>query len=260
MATSLDKIRAMIKGNKNTNKWSPLPGNHTIRIVPSKLDPENPFTLLKLYYGINGKTLLSPTTVGDPDPIYELARKLYDAKTEESEAAAKKITPKPRFFLPIIVREEENKGVMLWGVSKTMKDDLAKIIEQNLIEDDTDIVDPVSGIDLIVEVLSPKDAGNKFGKTTVRAKKKSTALSTDKELVEKWLTDQPDPNSLYEMPSYDDLKKELEKYLNSGSEVDTVGAKVEVDDEDEVSETKVQTLKKTGDANAKIDELFGKEN
>src|SRR5271154_5750391 len=95
--------------------WKPEPGKQVIRIVPSQFTPDFPFTELKFHYDFNGdkRTYLSPLSTGKPDPIVELANKLE--KTKETWLKGRKMQPKSRTYVPIIVRGREEEGVKFWG-------------------------------------------------------------------------------------------------------------------------------------------------
>ena len=58
---------------RTTNLWKPQPGKTQIRIVPYKLQKDTPFIELFFHYDLGGKSYLSPTSFGRPDPIEEFA-------------------------------------------------------------------------------------------------------------------------------------------------------------------------------------------
>ena len=116
-----------------------------------------------------------------------------------------------RTFVPVIVRGEEHEGVKFWGFGKTVYQELLSIIAD---PDYGDISDVVGGRDIGVERQTPAEAGNQFGKTTIRVKPNVTPLTEDKALLEKLFEDQPNIVDLYPEPSYEDLKESLHNYLN----------------------------------------------
>ncbi len=89
--------------------WKPSIGKQQIRIVPSKYNPANPFTELKFYYGITNKVMLSPLSYGEKDPIALFAAKLREEYTKENFVLAKKLDPKTRYFVPVVVRERRQR-------------------------------------------------------------------------------------------------------------------------------------------------------
>ena len=119
MALDLSAIRGRLNklqntGNSKSNLWKPTPGKHQVRIVPYLFNKENPFIELYFHYNINNKTYLSPSSFGRPDPIVEFADKLKRMGDKEDWKAAKKMEPKLRTFVPVLVRGEEGEGIKFW--------------------------------------------------------------------------------------------------------------------------------------------------
>ncbi len=108
---SLQNPRGGQKKDYSLTIWKPTVGKHIVRIVPSMYNKSNPFKELFFHYGINNKTMISPTSFGEKDPIVEFAQGL---RKSEDWQSAKKFEPKLRVFVPVIVRGEEDKGVRLW--------------------------------------------------------------------------------------------------------------------------------------------------
>jgi hypothetical protein len=208
--------------------WRPTPGKHTIRIVPSAYDKSNPFKDLNVHYGIgNAKVMLSITHFGETDPIVEFAKGLKNGQYDrENWSLAKKLSPKTRVFVPVIVRGEENKGVRLWEFGIEVYKELLAIAED---EDVQDYTDPVNGRDLTVEKLDAAAAGNSFGKTNIRVKTKITPLSEDANQVQAWLTNQPEPISMFKRFDYETMKANLIEFLSPGETPETVVGAVEAE-------------------------------
>ena len=81
-----------------------------------------------------------------------------------------------------------------------------------------DIADPITGRDIVVERQTPAEAGNQYGKTTIRVKPNQLPLTEDKDLLKRVYEDQPNVTELYTEPSYDELKEALAVYLNPENE------------------------------------------
>ena len=204
------------KGQKkelSQDLWRPAVGKHQVRIVPSAYTKDNPFRELYVHYGINNKTMMSPTSYAERDPIVEFAQKLR--KTSDWQSA-KKLEPRMRVFVPVIVRGEEDKGVRLWEFGKQTYMDLLKFLED---EDIGDFTDPVEGRDLIVETLSKETTGLMYNTSTVRVSVKISQLSSDPEKVKLWLEKQPDPMTIFKRWTYDEMKVALEAHLNPEEEL-----------------------------------------
>ena len=194
------------------NFWKPQPGKSLIRIVPYLHNKSNPFIELFFHYNLgNNKTYLSPASFGRPDPVEEFANKLKSSGDKDEWIQGKRLEPKMRTFAPVIVRGQESEGVKFWGFGKTVYQELLSVIAD---PDYGDITDSMAGRDIMIERQTPAEAGNQYGKTTVRVKPNQTAMTDDSNLMESLLTNQSDLTELYTEPSYDDLKDALQNYLN----------------------------------------------
>jgi hypothetical protein len=216
MAINLDAIRGRLNKlqsttSKTVEQWKPTPGKHQIRLVPYKFNKENPFIELLFHYGINNKTYLSPSSFGRPDPIVEFAEKLKRMGDKEDWKAAKKMEPKLRTFVPVLVRGEEGEGVRFWGFGKTVYQEILGYIAD---PDYGDITDPNEGRDIVVEIVSAEDSGTSYPVTTIRVKPKESALTDNKETTDKFLNEQKNITELYSELSYAELKNVLESWLN----------------------------------------------
>ena len=211
----LDAIKSRLNQLQNTQTnafWKPQPGKSQIRIVPYKHDKNNPFSELFFHYSlVPNKTVLSPLSYGRPDPVQQFADKLKSTGNKDEWIQGKRIEPKMRTFVPVVVRGEENEGVKFWGFGKTVYQELLGIIAD---PDYGDISDSTTGRDIVVERQTPAEAGNQYGKTTIRVKPNVTALSDDSNLLQKLLDEQPDIKELYNEPTFDELKEHLSTFLN----------------------------------------------
>ena len=211
----LDAIKSRLNQLQNTQTnafWKPQPGKSQIRIVPYKFDKNNPFSELFFHYSlVPNKTVLSPLSYGRPDPVQQFADKLKGSGNKDEWIQGKRIEPKMRTFVPVVVRGEENEGVKFWGFGKTVYQELLSIIAD---PDYGDISDSTNGRDIVVERQTPAEAGNQYGKTTIRVKPNVTALSDDSNLLQRLLDEQPDIKELYQEPTFDELKSHLSNFLN----------------------------------------------
>ena len=191
--------------------WRPTVGKQQIRIVPSAINPKNPFTELKFYYGITNKVMISPLNFGEKDPIALFASKLREEYTKENYVLAKKLDPKVRIFAPVVVRGEEDKGVRLWQFGKTVYEELLSLAVDDEIGDYTDIV---NGRDITVETVGPESTGTPYNKSSVRVRLKTSPLSEDSNTVQTWLKEQPNPEELFKRYTFEEMKSALEKWLS----------------------------------------------
>ena len=211
----LDAIKSRLNQLQNTQTnafWKPQPGKSQVRIVPYKHDKANPFSELFFHYSlVPNKTVVSPLSFGRPDPVQQFADKLKSTGNKDEWIQGKRIEPKMRTFVPVVVRGEENEGVKFWGFGKTVYQELLGIIAD---PDYGDISDATAGRDITVERQTPAEAGNQYGKTTIRVKPNVTSLSDNSDLLTKLLDEQPNINELYNEPTFDELKGHLSNFLN----------------------------------------------
>lgn len=190
--------------------WKPDFGKNNIRVVPSKFDPNNPFTELKFHNAISKYPILALSNFGAQDPVEEFIAKLRETNNKDNWSLSGKISPRFRYFVPVIVRGEEEKGVRLWSLGITTYKALLTLAADDEIGDFTDIV---NGTDMIVEKVN----GNPYPEITVRARRNSSPLSDDAEQVKKWLNEQPNPIECFRKPDYDYIKGQLQRYLTPDS-------------------------------------------
>ena len=244
---------ATLQSTSNTkdNFWKPEPGKQVVRIVPYKHNKDNPFIELFFHYNLgNNKTYLSPLSFGRPDPVAEFADKLKSTGNKDEWIQGKRLEPKMRTFAPVIVRGREDEGVKFWGFGKTVYQELLGVIAD---PDYGDITDATTGRDIGIERQTPAEAGNQYGKTTVRVKPNQTAITEDSNQLQSIFDNQSDLTELYTEPSYDELKEVLANYLNPDS------AESETSDANTTTTEKVanetETTKKE-DVSDAFDELF----
>ena len=220
----LNAIKSKLESLQSTqsttkNFWKPEPGKQVVRIVPYKHNKENPFIELFFHYNLGqNKTYLSPMSFGRPDPVQEFADKLKSTGDKDEWIQGKRLEPKMRTFAPVIVRGQENEGVKFWGFGKTVYQELLSVIAD---PDYGDITDPTSGRDIMIERQTPAEAGNQYGKTTVRVKPNQTPITDNKDMLQGVFDNQPNLTELYTEPSYDDLKEALATYLNPSTDDDS---------------------------------------
>jgi len=244
---------ATLQSTSNTkdNFWKPEPGTQVVRIVPYKHNKDNPFIELFFHYNLgNNKTYLSPMSFGRPDPVAEFADKLKSTGNKDEWIQGKRLEPKMRTFAPVVVRGKESEGVKFWGFGKTVYQELLGVIAD---PDYGDITDATNGRDIGIERQTPAEAGNQYGKTTVRVKPNQTPITEDADQLQSIFDNQSDLTELYTEPSYDELKEVLANYLNPSDESEetttTTGTTTQ-------TTTSTPTEKKTANVEDAFDQLF----
>jgi hypothetical protein len=215
ISLALKRFNSLQNNTKKSDSiWKPANGKSQIRIVPYKFNKDIPFIELYFHYNINNKTYLSPMSFGRPDPIVEFAEKLKRTGDTDDWKAGKKMEPKLRTFVPVIVRGKENEGVKFWGFGKTVYQDILGYIAD---PDYGDITDPIQGRDIVLDVTSAEESNAAYPTTAIRIKPTQTKLSDDPTVVQQLLENQKNITELYQELSYAELKSVLENWLNPGA-------------------------------------------
>jgi hypothetical protein len=220
-------------GERKPVFWKPSVGKQMIRVVPSKYNKNNPFTEMYFYYGIGKNTMVSPINWGEKDPIAEFAKQLRTTSDKENWRLAKKLDPKMRIFIPIIVRGEESEGVKLWQFGKELYMDFLNLADN---EDVGDFTDVMSGRDITLTTVGPEVTGTNYNKTTIMPKVKETPLADDKATVESLLENQPNPKEVFKKYTFDEMKQALQEWLTPEDEYEE-GAIIDDEKEEEVVST-----------------------
>ena len=219
MAINLDAVRQKLSQlqnvtTKQNNLWKPEPGAQQVRIVPYQHNRENPFLELYFHYNFQGKSVLSPMSFGQPDPIVEFAEKLKSTGNSDDWKMGKKLEPTMRCYVPILVRGKESEGVKFWGFGKTVYQELLGFIAD---PDYGDITDPMAGRDITVEFKTKDQTGKDYPETSIRIKPNQTPITDNKAVLEK-LGTQPKITEVFKEYTYDEMTKLLEQWLNPESE------------------------------------------
>ena len=217
MAIDFDALRKKLGQLSGTNSrrnvmWRPQEGEESVvRLLAFQGNDDGlPFSERWFYYNIgNNPGLLAPYQFGNADPIQELITKLRDEGTKESYELAKKLYPKARYYAPVVVRGEEDRGVRIWSFGKTVYQSLLNIM---LDEDYGDITDTSDGRD--IKVVCTKAPGRQWATTEVRPRGKQSVLCENNNRAKEWLDNIPNLEDMYEEKSYDALSKIVNDWLN----------------------------------------------
>jgi hypothetical protein len=238
MALNQDKVRAKLASFDKTKKggkkltpeqqervdrikqyiWKPEPGKQVIRIVPNQYQVDFPIIELKWHYDFNGDKIsyLSPASVNQPDPIVELANRLE--KVKESWLKGRKMQPKIRTYVPIIVRGKEEEGVKFWGFGARVCEQLMTVMNQP--EDYGDITDLTNGCDIQVDFKTAEELKADFPDTKILIKPKprpviDPAHPKAKDIMDLITKKQPKIFDIYTPATYEELAAALEVKLEN---------------------------------------------
>jgi len=216
MSINMEAMRAKYKALQNKGKggsnkdmfWRPEDGETTIRIIPTA--DGDPFKEFWFHYNL-GKNpgFLSPKkNFGDDDPLDDFVRTLFNERTDESVKMAKSLMARQRFFSPVLVRGEEDKGVRIWGYGKTAYQELLQLV---LNPDYGDITDVAQGTDLVIQYGKPP--GAQFPQTSITPRRKSSKVSKSEDTTKEYLESIPDFDELFERKTPEQVKTMLDEFL-----------------------------------------------
>ena len=216
MSINLDKMRAKLaalqnKGGSN-NFWKPQDGEQIIRIVPTA--DGDPFKDYWFHYnlGKNNGFLSPKKNFGENDPLDDFIRNLFNEGTEDSIKMAKNLMARQRFFAPVLVRGEEDKGVRIWGFGKMAYQQLLELV---LNPDYGDITDTEEGTDLTIKYGKPPGAA--FPQTTITPRRRTSALCDEavggSEKCAELLESIPEFETLFERKTPEEVGSMLDEML-----------------------------------------------
>lgn len=218
MREKYNKLKGGGSGGDNDLFWKPQEGTQMIRIVT----PQNgdPFRDLYFHYGLGegsrSSALCPKRNYNEKCPVCEFANGLWEDGDTESQNMAKDYFAKMRVFAPVLVRGEEDKGIRLWGFSKTAYENLLNIV---LDPEYGDITDTEAGTDLRIDY--GKKSGQAFPTTDIRPARKATPLMDSEEETMKLLEAMPNFEDAFERKSVDEVKTLLEQALGSDATAET---------------------------------------
>jgi hypothetical protein len=243
MAYNINKLAdtyAVMNGERKANQgkkgppftqWKPTLSEDgkarifNVRCLPYQDQNEQPFQEVSYYddKSLSPYRLVAPAQFGLEDPIAELVMELRkDRKNKEAWKIIKPLLPKPRYFAPVFVREEADKGVQVWELSPTVCKDIYGILVSEDYRDE-DVTSPEKGFDFQVTVSpSGKTFTNPVTKVVypvndvkVIARTKSTRLAKTDEEAKKLIDSIPNLLEIFtkQCKPADELKELLENYL-----------------------------------------------
>jgi hypothetical protein len=125
-----------------------------VRFLPYQDQNEQPFQEVNYYdnKALSPFRLVAPAQFGGKDPIAELVTELRKQRNNKSAwNVIKGLLPKPRYFAPVLVREEAEKGVQIWELSPTVCKEIYAILVSEDYRDE-DVTSPEKGYDFQVTV------------------------------------------------------------------------------------------------------------
>lgn len=225
MALDIAKIRARLDTVKNNGKaggsfWRPKDGTQIIRIVPTA--DGDPFKDNWFHYNLGpdqrGGLLCPKKNHGEECPICDFKDQLWKEynKTQDADTMklAKDLSPRQRFFSPVMVRGEEDQGIRIWGYGKEAYTSLLNLVLNPEYGDITDVDD---GTDLTLTYGKPPGAA--FPKTTLTPRRRTSplcdeAVGGDEECT-RLMDNIPDIDNLFPKKTQEEVQTALDGFIES---------------------------------------------
>lgn len=216
--SNLDALRKAFEDSKsgggNFKFWKPIKhGKYVIRFLPPA-NPDGLFYKETAQHKIGDNYLFCPKAEGDPCPICELNKKLWDIGTDDSIALAREVKSRKQYLYNIIVKEELGKEsddpehVYVYMSGKILYD---TVMDYFFDQDYGDLTDVEEGYDFVI-VKEMGDAGFPTYKKSKPRRNPSPLAASDEE-IEAILKNVHDLDKEVDYKDYNELKQILDHYL-----------------------------------------------
>lgn len=233
MAYNLEAIKAKInqlsgptRGGATGNKgdrpkvqfFKPELGQHNVRFLPYSDANGQPFQEVSYYDSrlLSERRFVAPAQFAQEDPVFEMLTELKKDRSKEAWKIWKNLTPKERYYAPILVRGQEDKGVQIWELnSKVLKDIYSVLAHQDY--KDENMMDTQTGYDFTVTV-SPTDKlfnGNPVKEIKLQPRRKPSPLANDEATIEKFVKSIPNLEAYFkaQIKTKEEMTQMLENFL-----------------------------------------------
>jgi len=228
MAIDLEKIKSRLDSVKNNGKaggsfWRPQDGSQVIRIVPTA--DGDPFKDYWFHYNLGpnqrGGILCPNRNHDEPCPICnfkdELWKEYNSTKEDDTMKLAKDMSPRQRFFSPVMVRGEESEGIRVWGYGKEAYTSLLNLV---LNPEYGDITDLDEGTDLTLTYGKPPGAN--FPKTVLTPRRRTSPLCDESlggdDECNRLVENIPNLDNLFDVKSESEIQEILDSIMESMGE------------------------------------------
>ncbi len=236
--------------SKATDVWKPK-DEHEVRCLPYP-HGSDPFLEIHFHYDVGDSYSITcpKLNYGKDCAVCDFADQLRSWKDDsghdkpEGDRKAdfeifKKIQAKARVFIPMVERGKEGDGAKFWGVTPNQAVQILEVCadgdrleELGIGKDDSKralevITNPDKGYDLAVSFRKPGEKGNtkSFTEVVIKGKVRATQLSKDKKTVTEICGQVKNIKEVFPEVSSEEVKRILDKWVNSASSDATVEKK-----------------------------------
>lgn len=200
---SLDVIRSKINqlsGNKRGGSsgtgektkiawWKVTIGEHNIRFLPY-LHNGQPFHEVSYYDTklLAERRFVTGIQFNMPDPIFNLFTEMKKDRSKEAWMQWRNLQAKERYYAPIVVRGEEEKGVQLWEMNSKIVNEVYGILASPDYVDEN-LMDPKTGYDFTVTVTATDKIynGSPVKDIKLLPRRKTSPLAATEEGIKKFI-------------------------------------------------------------------------
>jgi serine/threonine protein kinase len=220
------KLEALEKRDSGQG-YKPKDGDQKIRVTPSP-DGDS-LQEVFMHFRIAGQSFLCPKkNFGEPCALCDFASELYKLGDEASLDMSKQIYAKPRYYSPILVRGEEEKGIRWWSYGvKVYKMFLKKYMDPEY----GNFTDPETGFDWTLSYTPQEKSSTNFAESELTpARASSKMIEGGKKKVDELVAATPKLFSILPRKTSEETKELLDKFLSrspedSSSETEKYGEK-----------------------------------
>lgn len=211
-------------GQKQKINWfKPGLGQHNIRFLPYTDANGQPFQEVAYYDSklLAEMRFVAPSQFGLKDPVLELLTELKKDRSKEAWTLWKNLQPKERYYAPILVRGEEQKGVQIWELNSRLVRDIYGVLAHPDYKDEN-LMDAEKGYDFTV-MVSPTDKtfnGNAVKEIKLQPRRKPSPLSENDAEKEKILAGIPNLEAYFkaQVKSEEAMSSILENFMHSSTD------------------------------------------
>lgn len=219
MELAKEKLQSLAKkgeggGSDDPSVFKPKNGNQDIRVTPSS-DGDN-FQERFLHYSLGAPFLCPKRNFGEKCAVCDFASSLFVENTKESREQSKKIYAKPRYFSPVLVRGEEDKGIRWWQYGKTVYKSMLNLVLNPKYGNFTDMK---KGFDFTL-TYTPAQSADEFPKTELLPDPSSfnTPMLKDQKKAEELVEKMPKLIDILSRVTSAETKQRLDDYLAGGGD------------------------------------------
>jgi hypothetical protein len=183
-------------------------GSYRFRILPVGDEKDWSAEIKQYYLGPEIKGVISPLTINEDCPIAEMRAKLVEAKGEANLELAKKLSPRTRYVIPVVVYEDEtgkkvneaDSGKLLLVTSSVVDQLIEFFFEPDL----GDFTDTKEGYDIKIRRSGSGLTDTSYMVTAMRPSKSPKGWDKEVDL----------PEMVRKLvPSYEEVEEKLAEYM-----------------------------------------------